>query len=136
MPTFYQSIEAVQAPFPFGVDSNDRTMFACNYLGISEAPNTTWERDIAALISATTALGSLGSTMFIGPATPIPTGTGPYISIIPTAGFSPSRTHNSNNSKQQSLGVQVVVRGKDYTATQTLAHAIWARLDGRYNTTV
>ncbi len=139
--TRYLEILAIQRPFDFNVDENNRIMFSCNFEAMAESLVDTWEKEIAKLISDAS-LGTLwnGTTgdMFIGQASVIqpPGGDGPFITLIDTGGTAPVSIHNSQDAAYEKLSLQVVVRGKDYYTARDRALAIWRLLDGQREVTV
>lgn len=131
--TYYLEILAVQDPAPIGVDGNNRTIFSCNFDVYAEGPVSNLEREVASILSAA-GFATLNVDTFIGPATILPTGAGPYTTIIKTGGVSPRETHNGTRYERPSF--QVLTRAKDYSLASTRALATYRALDGVRNTTV
>lgn len=86
-----------------------------------------YEEEIARILFDAS-LGALGTDTFIGPASTVPTGPGPYITIINTGGIAPMENHDGGKYRQGSF--QVVVRALSYTVARNRAMAIWNLLDG------
>lgn len=131
--TRYLEIVADQDPFPAGVDTNARTMFACNYSCIAANPVAKFEEEIGRILFDA-GLAVFNTNCWIGPDARIPVGDGPYITLINTGGTSPIETHNGD--KYRRMSIQVVVRALTYQAARTRARAIWDELDGKRNFTV
>lgn len=129
-----REIVARQQPFTIGVDGNDRTMWSCNYnITISDLGGGALEDIIAARL-VTAGLGTLGTTLFIGPAAVLPTSNGPFTSIIHTGGRYALETHNGTQYTRPTF--QIVVRAKSYVAGRTQANAVHTNLHGVRNTTM
>lgn len=133
MSTRYLEILSMQRPFPTSVDANQRHIFSVNFMAQAAAPVADFEGEMAKLI-ANAGLGTKGTDLFIGPLAPIPTGDGPYTTIIDTGGMSPLETHDG--ALYERLTFQVLVRAKSYTDARTRVLAIWRALDGQRNVTV
>jgi len=108
-------------------------MFSCNFRACAESPVAEFEKEIAQVL-VTAGLGTYGTDIFIAPKAVIPTGAGPYISILDTGGSEPKETHNGDVYVEMSC--QVVVTGASMSATRAKAVAVWGALDGVRNTTV
>jgi hypothetical protein len=141
--TCYLQILSTQRPFPFQVDENERTMFSVNFQAMSAQEVDDWERDLIRLLVSAPVAGIVYTfpdgrrstdNTFIGPKAVIPTGAGPYVSILDTGGAAPFETHNGD--KQEQLSAQLIIRGGSYYAARDLAIACWRALDGVRNTTV
>lgn len=131
--SFYLEILIAQNAFPFAEDENERIMFSFNLTATARAPVDQFEEELAKLIN-NAGLGTRNVDVFIGPKANIPTGDGPYITIIDTGGLDPLETHNDDLYDRMSA--QIVTRGKSYTTTRTRAKSIQRVLDGVRNTTV
>lgn len=136
----YRSIQAVQRPFPFAIDENDRVMYSCNFDAVADSLVTTWEEDILSILH-TANLATLydetnntGDTL-IGAKRDVPTGPGPYITLIDTGGLSPENTI-SGDAKYDRLSIQIITRASSLVAARTRALSIYAVLDGLVNFTV
>ena len=140
--TCYLEVLATQRPFPISVDDNERSMFSVNFTAESNGFAADWERDVIRMLLAGGV--TLAYTFpdgdrrvddtFIGPAAFIPTGDGPYVSIIDTGGSDPIETHN--NDIREQLSVQILVRGKAYFDARDLILECWRALDGIRDQTV
>lgn len=81
-------------------------------------------------------VGTTGSNIFLGSKAVIPTGAGPYLSLIETGGLSPTRVHNIAGASTTRPTVQVLVRATSYPAARSMAKAAYDALDGVWNTTL
>ena len=134
--SFYQEIIAVSPPFEVGFDENERKMFSMNFDCMVTAPATDFVREIGRLINDAS-LGTFGTDMFIGMEAILPTGDGPYITIINTGGSESLDTHNvAQGVTYEMRSCQIVVRARTYDSANTRALAVWRVLDGIRNTTV
>lgn len=136
--TRFNWILARHRPFPIGTDDSNRVMFTGNYDARAYRPDDTsqaivWEESIASLLTAAS-LGTLGTSIFIGPAAVIPTSIGPYISIISAGGFSPLATHD--NSEAERVSCQILVRATQYTVAESRALAVYRTLRNLHEVTV
>jgi len=133
MSTRYLEILALQRPFPFNTDANNRIMFSVNFEALAAAPSDDWEQELVKLLT-TAGLATFGTDTFIGPGSDPPSGAGPYITIIDTGGRAPDETHNG--SIYERLSAQIVIRAVDYQVARTRALAVWRELHGQRNVTV
>ncbi len=138
--SFYQEILAMQSPMDIGSDENKRKRFSVNFEVMATEPVTDFEREIGKLINdagfGTFTVGAVIGDMFIGTEAILPTGNGPFVSIINTGGSEPESTHNkAAGHTYEHLSVQIVVRARGYDAAKVRALAIWRTLDGVRNTT-
>lgn len=137
MPTRYLEILAVQHPFSIGVDGNGRTQFSCNFEATAAAPIADLKNEVLRLITdaglGTRWTGTTGD-LFVGRHTILPKGDGPYVVVVPTAGFAPLETHNGDRYERP--GVQIIVTAQVYSDAETRALAIYRALDGVRNTEV
>lgn len=88
--------------------------------------------DIAAKL-ATDGVGVIGTTLFTSSKAVIPTGAGPYITLMETGGVAPTRTQNQNGAATVRPSVQIVVRALSYQAARAKAKAAYDALDGQFN---
>jgi len=132
MSNSYVYMVANQRPFSFNEDENNRVMFSCNFDTMILSPVTLFEEDLSTVIINASLSTVLGTDIFIGPASVLPTGDGPYVTIIHTSGQPPTETHNGEVHERRSL--QVIVTAADYVTGRTRALAIWRLLDETYNT--
>lgn len=66
-------------------------------------------------------LGVVGTTIFISSKAVIPTGDGPYTSIIATGGAGARYAQNANTPFAQRPGAQILVRALAYSVAEALA---------------
>jgi hypothetical protein len=83
--------------------------------------------EIAARIQARGA-GTLGTDMFLSTKASVPTGSGPYISIVESGGTPSRRTHN--NTATQRPSAQITVRATNYPVARERAALVYAALGG------
>jgi len=130
---YYLELLAIQRPFAIGHDDDGRALFSFNLRAVGFEANSTWEDDIATLISGA-GLGTLWSDMFIGSSADIPSGsanTTPYVEIIGTGGMATKFTAEDN--QLTNLSVQIMVRAVGYQNAQTKANQIFELLNGKRN---
>ena len=80
-------------------------------------------------------LGVIGTSIFLSSKAVIPTGNGPYTSIIATGGAGARYTHNTNAPDSQRPGAQILVRALSYPVAEAKARAWYDALTLR-NTTL
>lgn len=131
--SFYLEIIAIQRPFPYMVDENQRTCYSCNFSARARGPIAKLEEEIGKLIYDA-GYGVFGTDMWVGPKSVAPTGPGPYVQIFDTGGMPSDITHQGD--KYENLSFQIIVRALNTQAGRTRALAIWNALDGRRNFTV
>jgi hypothetical protein len=88
-----------------------------------------WVDDIATvLVSA--GVGVIYTSIFASTKATIPTGDGPYLSIIETPGMEPDYMHSSvpNTLDYKRPAAQILVRARNYSAAQTMARAAFNAL--------
>ena len=129
----YLSITANQRPAQIGADENNRVVFSVNFSAMAQAPVEQWEEEIVKVLN-TAGLATLGTDTFVGPTATIPTGNGPYLSIMDTGGTAPVETHDGLTYER--LSVQVLIRALSYTIARTRALAVWRALKAVRNQTV
>ena len=81
-------------------------------------------------------VGVFGSNIILGSKGVIPDGDGPILSILETGGTAPLRVHNEAAAHVQRPSAQILVRGKNYVATRTMAKNAYLALDGIFNTSL
>jgi hypothetical protein len=91
--------------------------------------------EIAAHLAAQ-GVGVVSSNIINGSRGVIPTGNGPYLSLIETGGVAPGRIHNEKPAHTQRPSAQVLVRAKSYIAARTMAKNAYLALDGVFNTSL
>lgn len=138
--TTYLEILANQHPFPIMIDDNNRTIFSVNFRTKTVHPTNNFEHEIAKLLDDEN-VGSLyhpttnpTGDIFIGPSAIIPTGDGPYISVIRTGGLQPIETHD--NKKYDRPFVQILVRALDYNTGKSKIDEVYNKLDGKRSITI
>ena len=72
--------------------------------------------------------GVLGQNMFLSTKANIPSGAGPYITIVESGGTTSRRTHN--NTATQRPAAQIVVRASAYPAARAQAVLVYNALGG------
>lgn len=132
-PTRYLSIVAVGRPVAFAVDTSNRVMFTMNFDAHAAAPITKFEEEIYRILYDA-GLAVLNTDTFIGPAAVLPTGPGPYLTIINTGGYAPDHTHNGDLYERPSC--QIVVRAISYTVARDRAMLVWRTLNNLHNVEV
>jgi hypothetical protein len=130
----YLEILAIQSPFPYGLDEAKRVLYSCNFLITVTHPAPTLEENIITILSSLGLTITFNSDVFIGPAAQLPSGPGPYTSLIATGGTDPSETHTHDKYDRPTL--QTITRALSFTAARTRAYAIYSKLDGARNITV
>jgi hypothetical protein len=129
----YLELLAIQRPFPIGADENQRVMFSVNFQATAAAPVEQWEEEIVKVLNDA-GLATLGTDTFVGPEAVLPTGAGPYLTILDSGGLAPVDTHDGQEYER--LSVQIIIRADKYRNARTRALAVWRALDGVRNTTV
>jgi hypothetical protein len=110
--TWYRKIEA-QEPFEIGLDDAHRIRFVCNILA-DKAASDTFPQEILALL-VTAGAGTLGTNIFLGSMYTLPTGDGPYLQVILTAGRESDKTHNMVETPAYvKPAAQIISRAKTY----------------------
>ena len=91
--------------------------------------------DLAAVLVAQ-GVGTLGVNVFLSSGAIIPTGVGPYLTLVETGGVAPTRIQNKRAPNTQRPTVQVFSRATRYTDALVMARAAYVALDGIFNTTL
>lgn len=91
--------------------------------------------DIAAKLVAD-GIGVIGTTLFTSSKAVLPSGAGPYITLMETGGLAPLRVQNRNGAAILRPSVQVVVRATSYQVARAKAQDAYTSLDGVFNTTL
>lgn len=134
MSTIYvQSIIARQSPFPIGLDESEREVFSVNFDARAETPTRQWEEVITKILTDAS-LVTVDANYFIGSGRDIPSGDGPYITLLSTGGITPLETHNGDQTDRPSF--QILVTARDYRTCRDKINAIWAELHGKRNVNV
>lgn len=87
--------------------------------------------EIAAKLVAD-AVGVVGSSIFLGSKAVIPTGAGPYLSLVETGGTGPKRVQDSRRSTRRPTA-QVLSRATNYQVARAMIEAAYLSLDGLFN---
>lgn len=134
MPYFLQ-ILAIQTPFDIGTDKNDRTQFSCNYdVLVYNSNSDSLLSSFADLLSGVVSSSNLA--LGIRPVFPLPTAgaaagsevDGPFVRIIPTAGYSTIQGRTGERGERPSF--QVIVASIDSEVADSKAWEIYRLLDG------
>jgi len=121
---FYKRIKALQEPFDGGLDDKQRSKVQFNILA-TKAPSATFLEEIVAYLES---LGVVSGNVFVSTRASIPSGEGPYLSIVETGGTGSITEQNSDSPAFQRPGAQIVARAGDYVAARTLARAAYDAL--------
>ena len=139
--SFYKSIWADHSPCQYGVDDQNRVLYSLNFSIDTQGTVVTLEEDIASLLVVTglstytnASPASVNLDTFIGPSRTIPTGDGPYMSIIDNTGPAPDIAQGGEVYDHRSL--QIIVRATNYIDARTRAQAVYSTLNGLFNITV
>lgn len=121
-------IVSIQSPFWVSLDSLERNMFSVNFSSVClPATADALEENIANIIT-TVGLGTLGVDLFTSGGVNLPSGDGPYITILNRSGLDPLETHNDDIYERPNI--QVVVTSKAFKTGRTKIRSIWKELDG------
>lgn len=133
--TWYREIEMLQEPFDMKIDPSGRARIVFNIAVIKRSSDTLLEEIVTILEDA--GVGTYGTDIFDSSKADIPTGAGPYLSIIETGGAPPERTQNSvSTPAYPQPTAQLVVRATDYTDARTMARAAYNALAPIRNTDI
>ena len=88
--------------------------------------------DLAAKLVAA-GVGVTGTSIFLSAASILPSGAGPYLTLIETGGVAPTRVQGSTSATIRPT-VQVAARATTYAAARTMAQNAFNALDGIFNT--
>lgn len=80
------------------------------------------------------ALCTLGTSAFVGPASVIPDGDGPFTLLINTGGYAPEQSKDDYILQNPSF--QILIYGTNYVTTRDKADLIWRELHGKRDLTV
>lgn len=130
--TFYQEIRAIQAPFPYRINTDNRQLFSSNFIARIISPTTHFEEEIEEILKAGPGTPPIASSevIYLGFKGTLPDGTGPFNIIIPTGGYEPDETHDT---KRENRGLQIITCAEDYEACRNRAESVWHYLDGLRN---
>lgn len=125
--TQYLGIDPVQVPFDLGLDDAGRSMVVFNVNAMCEHTTTFLEEIASVLVDA--GVGTLGVNIFATSDATIPSGNGPYLSIIETPGAPPLHIHNQRvPAGLEQPAAQIVVRSNNYGPARTMAWAAYSAL--------
>lgn len=91
--------------------------------------------DMATLL-VNAGVGVVGVSIFSSSSAIIPTGAGPYLTLIENSGVSPTRKQNQAAAATRRPMVQILVRASTYSAALAMAQAAYLALDGKFNITI
>ncbi|MGH6631204.1 MAG: hypothetical protein ACREB3_15870 [Burkholderiales bacterium] len=137
----YLQLDALQEPYDLGVDELGRTKIQFNLAAQKTASvGSVFEQELAKILT-TAAPGTFSSSggsrnIFIGTTAKIPSGPGPYLSIISTSGAPPQKIHNNPGPSYFRPTALIVARATDQTAAIAMARAAYDALTVVVNQTV
>jgi len=131
--TFYCHIRP-RRPFDLGLDDNHRLRVAFN-IDACKRPSDTFAEEILSLLVAA-GVGILGTNLFVSSAVTLPTGDGPYLSVIETPGREADYIHNVKHPAYDYPSAQIVTRAKTRGPAFVMATAAYNALKGVVNQTV
>lgn len=122
MSTHYLAITPNQEPFDLGeLDDCGRVQLAFNVIAWKRASDTFLEEVVKVLVDA--GVGVEGESIFASSKAVIPRGDGPVLSVRVTPGPGPLGTHNDGPTAYRLPGLQILVRGSSWAATNAMAQA-------------
>jgi len=132
--TWYRRIYT-STPYEIGLDDLHRIRFSFPIMADKESSDTFLEEILNLLVTAN--VGVLGTDLFVGSSYTLPTGPGPYLQVILTAGRESDETHNSVSIPSYVRpGAQVISRAKNYMAGKTKITLAYNALRGVVNQNV
>jgi hypothetical protein len=131
--TFYCHLR-VRRPFDLGLDDNHRLRVAFN-LDACKHPSDTFAEELLSLLVAA-GVGILGTNLFLSSVVTLPTGDGPYLSVIETPGREADYIHNVKYPAYDYPSAQIVARAKTRGPAFVMANAAYNALKGVVNQTV
>ena len=132
--TFYLKITVLQRPFDLAMDDLHRLRMVFNII-TCKVPSDTFAQEILSLLVAA-GVGTLGTNLFLSSAVTLPTGDGPYLSVIETPGREADYIHNMMEPAYEYPAAQIVVRAKSRGPAFAMATAAYNALKGVVNQTV
>ena len=130
--TKFLSIQPIQEPFDLGQDQSGRSQIVFNVNAFCEATEEFLEEAAQVLLDA--AVGTLNDDVFVGSRPTMPTGNGPYLSLLETGGLPPAHTQSQvSPPAYQRPSAQVVVRGRSYQAARAMAREAYNAFCGVIN---
>lgn len=136
--TRYLDIDVQQEPFEQGLDVDGRrVLWGFNILATKAAAGAASDAEfIEELVLLLTSIGAFGTVIFAGGKSKIPTGDGPYLSIIQTPGLRGLRIHNQSAPAYLRPGARIVARAVDPQVARSTAWAAYNILAPVRNATV
>ncbi len=124
-----------------GLDDADRQRYGFNIVVTAADVSAAYpfDEEIATLLIAAGVVTAWGTDLFGRSKSNLPTGDGPYVTMMLTGGPSPLRTHNAGRAGRvayRRLTAQVVARAASSTTAYTKAQAAYTALVPMRNTTV
>jgi hypothetical protein len=138
MSAFYLAISPVQEPYDLGTDEQGRSKVQFN-VAIRKYPSTGGSDLIEELVKILVDAGVVslsprnvfGSTMAA-----IPSGNGPFLSVIETSGTLPEWIHNETTPAILRPTALIVARAAAYVDARTMARAAYGALSTVHNQTI
>jgi hypothetical protein len=127
-------LTCLQEPFDLGLDANDRAQFSFNIIA-TKTQSTTWAEEVTALL-VNGGVGVYNTNIFRSSKAVIPTGAGPYLTIIETGGVAGVKIHNQLAPAYPRPAARIVVRASTVAAARAMAWAAHTVLAGVSNLTV
>lgn len=135
MTAVYRTIDIDSEPFDIGLDSENRQKTAFNFRVVKQPSDVFVEEIVGLLVTA--GVGVFGTNIFASSKANIPSGAGPFLSIVETGGTAPERTQNEIGPPAYTRpSAQITVRATKYSEARTMARAAYNALVGVRNTNV
>jgi hypothetical protein len=131
---FYLWVRPIQEPFDLGVDERGRVQLVFN-VNARKTPSNKFIEEVAKIL-VTGGVGAWGKVIFGSSLVTIPSGSGPYVSIIENSGLAPLYIQNSASPAYQQPSAQIIVRAADYAVARTTARVAYDALAAVRNATV
>jgi hypothetical protein len=123
-----------QRPFELGLDDNHRIRIVFN-IRVEKVPSDTFAQEILSML-VTAGVGTLGTNLFLSSSVTLPTGDGPYLSVIETPGREGSYIQNQGAPAYDHPSAQIVCRARARGPAFAMATAAYNALKGVVNQTV
>ncbi len=124
--TTYLDIRPMQPPFDLGVDELNRAIVGFNII-VEKHPSTTFLEEIVAVLVAA-GVGTFNTNIFASSSAAIPSGNGPYLTVVHNGGAEGRRTHNSAVPAYQKPTAKISARASTYASARTMAEAAYGAL--------
>lgn len=121
-------------PRDLGNDSAGRIALRMTIMGVKEPSSTAVDEVKKVLVAA--GVGVFGTNIFISSATVLPTGNGPYLLIVETAGPGPIYQHNESKPAYDRPTFDLTVYAKSYVAAKAMWQAAYDALSVVKNQTI